>query len=225
MAIPVFAVLLPKDIPFEIVVDGKMKEFTVARETSWKNFLWEIADVTFQHPASLRLGYVNPFRPKQTGKVIPNSLENEQEWDSLLGHIRTYHKEQQAKNKGKGGVIKQYVFTLVNLDGGNPQACISNISCLVHFSCFTGQNATKLKQTAAAINSPVADSVGAQQVKMIKTLTERWQCNQHARLCIVDPGPPPPPIHKNLTMANLHLWATMVVRSPSINVAASDWVR
>lgn len=137
--------LLPANIPLEIVVDGKMKEFTVARQTSWKNVLWEIADVTFQHLASLCLGHVNPFRVKKMGKVIPNSLENEQEWDSLLSHIHMYHKEQQAKNKGKGSVIKKYVFTLVDPDGGDPQAYIANISCSVHFSCFSGQKGQQVE--------------------------------------------------------------------------------
>jgi hypothetical protein len=88
---------------------------------------------------------------------------------------------------------------------------------------FQAKKGTKSKPTAAPADLPEADNVSSQQVKMIRTLTERWQCNTHGRFCIIDPGPPPS--HKSLKMSDVHLWATMVVRSPLIKVPTSDVVR
>jgi hypothetical protein len=208
-------VVLPQQIPFEIVVNGKLKEFLIVREMPWKDVLHAIGDITFQHPASLRLGYFNPFRPKKSGKAIPNSLENEQEWQSLLGHIQTYHAEQQAKNKGKGGVIKKYVITLADLDSGDAQVCL--IHLLLGSSAHSFQKkGARSKQITAPAETSDADSVSAQQVKIIKELRERWHCNTHGRFCIIDPGPPPS--HKSLTMPEIHRWATLVVSKPSIQI-------
>jgi hypothetical protein len=66
-------------------------------------------------PASLSLGYVNPFKPRTTGKPVPMSLETEDEWDGLVGHVNTFLKEQQAKNRGKGAAKRTWCITLVDL--------------------------------------------------------------------------------------------------------------
>jgi hypothetical protein len=66
-------------------------------------------------PASLSLGYINPFKPRTSGKPVPMSLETEDEWDGLIGHVNTFLQEQQAKNRGKGAARKPWCITLVDL--------------------------------------------------------------------------------------------------------------
>lgn len=66
-------------------------------------------------PASLSLGYINPFKPRKSGKPVPMSLETEDEWDGLVRHVNTFLKEQQAKNRGKGAVPRTWCITLVDL--------------------------------------------------------------------------------------------------------------
>jgi hypothetical protein len=66
-------------------------------------------------PASLSLGYINPFKARTSGKPVPMSLETEDEWEGLIGHVNTFLKEQQAKNRGKGAVPKTWCITLVDL--------------------------------------------------------------------------------------------------------------
>jgi hypothetical protein len=43
------------------------------------------------------------------------SLETEDEWDGLIGHVNTFLTEQQAKNCGKGAVPKTWCITLMDL--------------------------------------------------------------------------------------------------------------
>jgi hypothetical protein len=81
---------------------------------------WSVARVAIgkkmaRDPASLSLGYINPFKPRTSGKPVPMSLETEDEWDGLIGHVNTYLKEQQAKNRGKGAARKPWCITLVDL--------------------------------------------------------------------------------------------------------------
>ena len=66
-------------------------------------------------PASLSLGYINPFKAWTSGKPVPMSLETEDVWDGLIGHVNTFLKEQQAKNHGKGAALITWCITLVNL--------------------------------------------------------------------------------------------------------------
>ena len=66
-------------------------------------------------PASLLLGYVNPFKPRTSGKPALMSLETEEEWNGLIGHVNMFLKEQQAKNRGKGAARKPWCITLVDL--------------------------------------------------------------------------------------------------------------
>jgi len=73
-----------------------------------------IADKMICRAASLHIGYLNPFKPRGSGKPIPSSLENEEEWRGLIQHVKSYREAQKAKNRGKG-VIKDFVITIVDL--------------------------------------------------------------------------------------------------------------
>jgi hypothetical protein len=65
-------------------------------------------------PEALSLGYINPFKSR-SGKSVPNSLENGEEWKGLVQHVKTYLANEKAKNRGKGGVSKPWTIVLVDL--------------------------------------------------------------------------------------------------------------
>lgn len=66
-------------------------------------------------PEALSLGYINPFKPRGAGKVVPSSLENEEEWNSLIQHVKTFLTNQKTKNRGKGGMAKPWAIVLVDM--------------------------------------------------------------------------------------------------------------
>ena len=89
--------------------------------------MWHLAKIIFGakmacDPAQLVLGYINPFKPRATGKPVPSSLENEDEWTRLVQHVRVYKTNQVAKYQGKGGTPKDFCITLVNLTQGQAKS-------------------------------------------------------------------------------------------------------
>jgi hypothetical protein len=88
---------------------------SISSRTPWSVARVDIGNMMVRDPASLSLGYINPFKPRTSGKPVPMSLENEEEWNGLIGHVKTYLKEQQAKNRGKGAAPKNWTITLVDL--------------------------------------------------------------------------------------------------------------
>lgn len=62
-------------------------------------------------PAQLKLAYYDPFKPRGNRKALPISLENDDEWRSLIRNVKHHEKEVKEK-KGKG---KPYVFELVDM--------------------------------------------------------------------------------------------------------------
>jgi hypothetical protein len=105
----------PIEIPFEVPLNGIMKSLVLNLSTIWQDAIRAIAEKMNRDSTRLSLGYINPFKPRASGKPTPNSLDNEDEWNGLVEHVTTYLKDQKAKNKGKGGAIKRFVFELVNL--------------------------------------------------------------------------------------------------------------
>ena len=61
------------------------------------------------------MGYINPFKPCSTGKAVPSSLENKEEWDGLIKHVKTFLTREKAKNKGKGGMTKHWTIIIVDM--------------------------------------------------------------------------------------------------------------
>ena len=88
---------------------------SISSRASWSVARVAIGKKMARDPASLLLGYINPFKPRTSGKPVLMSLETEDEWDGLVGHVNTYLKEQQAKNRGKGAARKPWCITLVDL--------------------------------------------------------------------------------------------------------------
>ena len=66
-------------------------------------------------PEALSLVYINPFKSRGSGKSVPSSLENEEEWNSLVQHVKTFLANEKAKNRGKGGVTKPWTIVLLDL--------------------------------------------------------------------------------------------------------------
>lgn len=78
-------------------------------------------------PEALTLGYINPFKPRGTGKTVPSSLENAEEWNGLLQHVKTFLTREKEKNRGKGGTAKHWTIVLVNMgkDASQPASKVS----------------------------------------------------------------------------------------------------
>jgi hypothetical protein len=93
---------------------------TISSKASWSAARVAIGKRMVRDPASLSLGYINPFKPRKTGKPVPMSLETEDEWNGLIGHVNSFLKEQQAKNRGKGAVPRAWCITLVDLKKDAP---------------------------------------------------------------------------------------------------------
>lgn len=76
-------------------------------------------------PEALSLGYINPFKPR-SGKTVPSSLENSEEWNGLIQHVKTYLTREKAKNRGKGGMAKPWTIVLVDMGKDTGQAKVSS---------------------------------------------------------------------------------------------------
>ena len=66
-------------------------------------------------PEALSLGYINPFKPRCSGKSVPSSLENEEEWSGLIQHVKMFLTREKEKNRGKGGMMKPWAIVLVDM--------------------------------------------------------------------------------------------------------------
>jgi hypothetical protein len=93
---------------------GIFKELAILSTTSWVTAQVLIGAKMVRDPASLRLGYINPFKPR-SGKQIPSSLDSQEEWSGLIQHVKRYLEDQQSKNRGKGGKSKAWSITIVDL--------------------------------------------------------------------------------------------------------------
>lgn len=103
-------------IPFEVSVSGRYKELPIPLDSTWEEAQILIGRKMLRVPESLSLGYINPFKSSRgSGKIVPSSLENEEEWNGLLHHVKTFLEHEKAKNKGKGGVSKPWTIILVDL--------------------------------------------------------------------------------------------------------------
>jgi hypothetical protein len=81
-------------------------------------------------PEALSLGYINPFKQRGTGKIVPSSLENDEEWNGLIQHVKMFLTREKAKNGGKGpkgGMTKPWTIVLVDMGKDSGQG-ISKVS-------------------------------------------------------------------------------------------------
>jgi hypothetical protein len=92
-----------------------MKEVSITSTTTWTMARILFGEKMVRDPASLVVGYFNPFKPRASAKQVPMSLETDDEWAGLIHHVKTFLEGQQAKNRGKGGVSKAWRITLVDL--------------------------------------------------------------------------------------------------------------
>jgi hypothetical protein len=102
-------------IPFEVSVNGRYKELHISYNASWEAAQIIIGKKMLRDPETLSLGYINPFKARGAGKMVPSSLENVEEWKGLIQHVKTFLSREQAKNRGKGGLMKPWTIVLVDL--------------------------------------------------------------------------------------------------------------
>ena len=102
-------------IPFKVSVNGRYKELPIQSDATWEAAQILIGKKMLRDPETLSLGYVNPFKPRSTGKTVPSSLENEEEWNSLIQHVKTFLTREKVKNRGRGGMTKSWTIILVDM--------------------------------------------------------------------------------------------------------------
>lgn len=97
-------------------------------------------------PETLSLGYISPFKARGTKKAVPSSLENAEEWNGLIQHVKTFLSHEKAKNRGKGGLTKPWAIELVDLGKDSGQiaskvsGCDSRVILLAWtYNCNTGK--------------------------------------------------------------------------------------
>jgi hypothetical protein len=80
------------------------------------------------NPEALSLGYINPFKPHGTGKTVPSSLKNSEEWNGLLQHVKMFLTCEKVKNQGKGGMAKPWTIVLIDMgkDAGQMASKVSS---------------------------------------------------------------------------------------------------
>jgi hypothetical protein len=90
----------PEDfsVPFEVPYDVRYKEVSIH---SWNAARIIIGNTMARDPASITLGYRNPFKARSSG-TMPESLETADEWDRLLEHVRTY-RDSKGQKPGERG--------------------------------------------------------------------------------------------------------------------------
>jgi hypothetical protein len=109
-------------IPFEVSVNGRYKELQIPYTAIWESAQIIIGKKMLRDPEALSLGYLNPFKARGTGKAVPSSLENEEEWNGLIQHVKTFLAREKAKNRGKGGLTKPWTIVLVDMGKDSGQA-------------------------------------------------------------------------------------------------------
>ena len=102
-------------IPFEVSVNGRYKELPIQSDATWEAAQILIGKKMLRDPETLSLGYVNLFKPRSTGKTVPSSLENEEEWNGLIQHVKTFLTREKVKNRGRGGMTKSWTIILVDM--------------------------------------------------------------------------------------------------------------
>lgn len=102
---------------------------SIPYDASWEAAQILIGKKMLRVPEALSLGYINPFKPRGTGKLVPSSLENEEEWNGLVQHVEMFLKRESAKNRGKGGMTKPWAITLVDM-GKDASRVASKVSSL-----------------------------------------------------------------------------------------------
>jgi hypothetical protein len=115
-------------ISFEVSVNGQYKELPIPYNATWEAAQILIGKKMLCDPEALSLGYINLFKPRGTGKTVPSLLENSEEWNGLLQHVKTFLTHEKAKNQGKGGMAKPWTIVLVDMgkDAGQMASKVSS---------------------------------------------------------------------------------------------------
>jgi hypothetical protein len=100
---------------------------SIPYNAAWEETQIIIGKKMLRVPEALSLGYINPFKPRGTGKSVPSSLENEEEWKGLIQHVKMFLTREKAKNRGKGGMTKPWAIVLVDMgkDAGQVASKVS----------------------------------------------------------------------------------------------------
>jgi hypothetical protein len=144
-------------IPFEVSVNGRYKELYIPYNATWEAAQIHIGKKMLRDPEALSLGYVNPFKARGSGKTVPSSLENDEEWKGLIQHVKTFLTREKAKNRGKGGLTKPWTIVILDMgkDGQVPVASkVSRFDLTRHsrnwtYKCDTGKGLEKQARTEA----------------------------------------------------------------------------
>ena len=115
-------------IPFKVSVKGRYKELFIPYNASWEAAQIHIGKKMLHDPETLSLGYINPFKPRGAGKIVPSSLENSEEWSGLVQHVKMFLTREKVKNQGKGGMVKPWTIVLVDMDNDTGQAATKESS-------------------------------------------------------------------------------------------------
>jgi hypothetical protein len=113
-------------IPFEVRVNDRYKELHISYNATWEAAQIIIGKKVLRDPETLSLGYINPFKARGTGKAVPSSLENADEWNGLIQHVKTFLSREKAKNRGKGGLTKPWTIVLVDSTLGKDSGQIAS---------------------------------------------------------------------------------------------------
>ena len=76
---------------------------SIPYDASWEAAQILIGKKMLRVPEALSLGYINPFKPRGTGKLVPSSLENEEEWNGLVSMSRCSSNVRVRRIEGKVG--------------------------------------------------------------------------------------------------------------------------
>jgi hypothetical protein len=212
-------------ILFEVSVNGRYKELPIPSNSTWEAAQILIGKKMLRDPEVLSLGYVNPFKPRGTGKTVPSSLENEEEWNGLIQHVRMFLAREKAKNRGRGGMTKPWTIILEDMgrDAGKVSSRVSSrqqhyqLGLTSTIAIQTNAKGSKNrqfepKQGASGNNADDNNNDTSSPGSDSHTLGEicrRHHCDRCGKACFIDPGPPP--AHKPFTMEQLTLWMTLVV--------------
>jgi hypothetical protein len=187
-----------------------MKELKIASDESWDRAQILIGAKMLRDPACMSLAYINPFKSRRGAKIPPTSLTSEEEWDSLVNHIKTHLQANQAKNRGKGGTLKPFTIVIVDIGGDSStekvRCNINNrrrISAQFLFQSGTiskGKNPKSIKT-----EEPELEKEG----DIVAAIERQHHCPKCDTACYIDPGPPVQ--HKAYSFKQLTIWASLVV--------------
>jgi hypothetical protein len=199
-------------VPFEIPVDGRLKEITMRISSTWLEARIAISDKMVCKAERLTLGYFNPFK-KAAGKK-PMSLETVDEWNGLMQHVRDGLEAHNAKNKGKGGHQKpECAVTLVDL---RPDISSKVGVCFIENVFDThnhgvnqgGKKAAKAKVSKTETDSDKEDGEKSYS-RILTEIKDTHHCARCGKPCWIDPGPPV--THRPFSMEQLSTWTSLIV--------------